>query len=98
MYGDCKKDAKTGELITLDTVLTHEIEFCSQQGLDYLFHLEDQDSLMKQLKSKEGYLKIVPNSTTIEKFLTKDLLKKGVIKGERVYTQLSDHYGVSIKF
>ena len=38
-YGDCKKDMKTGQLIPLDTVLTHEIEFCSQQGLDYLFHI-----------------------------------------------------------
>lgn len=52
---------------------------------------------MKSMKSKEGYLKIVPNSVNIEKFLTKDLVKKGIIKGERVYTQLSDHYGISIK-
>lgn len=40
-------------------------------------------------------------SVTVEKFLVKDLISSGVIKEHtnkpaREYTQLSDHYGLSI--
>ena len=54
-------------------VLTHPVEFCSEQQLDYIFFLRDKDQLIQKIKEREGYLKILDNSVRIEKFMVKDL-------------------------
>ena len=85
-FGDTYID-NTGVEVPLDTVLTTESEQRTSLMLDYILLLKpleepDQmkDDLTPRLRLKEG-------SAAIEKFMAKP---------GRPYTQLSDHYGVSV--
>ena len=93
-FGDLTIDKK-GNKIPIEQKMTHELEWGSLQGLDYIFHFDDKDKPQNQDKT----LQIVKGSSKIEKFFAKDLVKLKIIADEvrmpRPYVQLSDHYGVS---
>lgn len=78
-------------------MLTSHAELMSRQALDFIFHVDPSTA-----KAVKG-LKIVPNSLQVQKMMVKDLVKKGILQENsnrqpRPYTQLSDHYGLSIDF
>ena len=78
-YGDSK--TIDGKDIPLETVLTPPCEQCSRQGLDYMFSIEPADSsgVIAQARKRDGMSFGKPS---IEKFLVKDLIKKGYLRND----------------
>ena len=92
-FGDVKVDPKTGKKSPADLYLTPEIEWMSEQGLDYIFHFADANP-----KAYEGKIKVVPGSTKCQKAFVEDLIKAKLLSSDntaRRYTQLADHYAIS---
>lgn len=85
---------ENGDLVPKETVLTHKDDLCSNQSLDYIFHLNPK-ALLKKLgcsekgegANREGKLQIVKGSAKVEPFMI----------GSKTFTQLSDHYGISVR-
>jgi len=75
----------------METVLTAKEDLCSNQSLDFIFNLTPK-SIMKTKGVNisdhlaEQRLSIVEESAEVRKFFVDD----------REFTQLSDHYGVSV--
>ena len=77
----------------METVLTHFEDLGCRQGLDFIFECfynEDQNNTEKNLI-------IDSNSLTVEKFLTDQNSSHNNPndKAKKVYSQLSDHFGLS---
>jgi hypothetical protein len=87
-YGDAKE--VDGKVEALEPILTEEFELGSQQCLDYLLAVDTRDK-SHQRQAKFGAVHICRNYVA-------DLVRKGQIEKDllRCYTQLSDHYGVSV--
>lgn len=62
-YGDFKINKKTGEREPLDTVLTDKCEYCSEQGLDFIFQIKSVN------EKEDGKMYVQKESVAIEKFM-----------------------------
>jgi len=79
----------------MELVLTHRDDLGSRQSLDYIFECFYDEEINKlQLFNKKLHIK--KESLKVERFFLKSLqLEDYYDDTKRVYTQLSDHYGLS---
>ncbi|EGR34302.1 hypothetical protein IMG5_017300 [Ichthyophthirius multifiliis] len=85
-YGDYYVD-ENGSKQPMETVLTISSDLFAGQCLDYIIHFKENNQSDDQEKQvQEEILQVDYQSVEIEKFFVK----------EQPFTQLSDHYGVSI--
>ena len=59
-FGDYKTEK--GKEVPVETYLTPPLEYCSKQGLDYIFHLTDKTEVKSKIKPK-----LLKNSVKCEK-------------------------------
>ena len=96
-YADVTKD-KSGNVIPRETVLTDAEDHSTTQSLDYIFdikreHLHGKQKQQSSSKSSETTSSLVKGAR-LEVRMSDTKVEPFFIEG-KVFTQLSDHYGVS---
>jgi hypothetical protein len=77
----------------METVLTYVDDLGSRQSLDYIFECFYEEKVDNSRKK----LKLDNDNFFIEKFLVNQIsnIQNNIEKSKKMYSQLSDHYGLS---